>query len=321
MLTGRPFRIVKIRAKRDKPGLRPQHLKAVEAAAMLCGAEVAGGSVGSRDLSFRPGKLDLRDLQVDIGTAGATALVLQTLHLPIALRADGAVRLTLSGGTFNTSAPSFPFLERTWRGHLASLGMPIGLSMPLAGYYPEGGGRLEAWIEPSTPGALVLEGRGALVKIRGEANVTHLPTGIARRMGDQARKVLAGLGYDDVEVAAIQHPGPGQGASISLVAEFEHGPAATFVGLGKRGKPAEAVADDAVAELVEHLDCPEGAVDPHSADQLLLPLAFAEGSSVYTTTRITDHLRTNVETLAAFLDRPIRIEPSDLGPGGRVIVG
>src|SRR4051812_17751871 len=39
LLTGRPFRIVKIRANRDKPGLRPQHLKAVEAAADLAGAE------------------------------------------------------------------------------------------------------------------------------------------------------------------------------------------------------------------------------------------------------------------------------------------
>ena len=110
LLTGRPFRIVKIRANRDKPGLRPQHLKAVEAAATLGAAEVVGGSVGSRDLTFRPGKLEPRDLRVDIGTAGATALVLQTLHLPLALRSTGPVRLTLTGGTYNESAPSFPFL-------------------------------------------------------------------------------------------------------------------------------------------------------------------------------------------------------------------
>ena len=35
LLTGRPFRMKKIRANRPKPGLRPQHLKAVEAAALL----------------------------------------------------------------------------------------------------------------------------------------------------------------------------------------------------------------------------------------------------------------------------------------------
>ena len=40
LLTGRPFRMVKIRANRDKPGLRPQHQTAVEAAAELGDARV-----------------------------------------------------------------------------------------------------------------------------------------------------------------------------------------------------------------------------------------------------------------------------------------
>ena len=124
LLTGRPFRIVKVRANRDKPGLRPQHLTAVQAAAELGDAEVSGAEVGSRDLTFRPGPYTPRDLSFDIGTAGSTALVLQTLHLPLALRADRPVRLTLTGGTFNATAPSFPFLEATWRAHLAALGMP-----------------------------------------------------------------------------------------------------------------------------------------------------------------------------------------------------
>ena len=150
LLTGRPFRLVKVRANRDKPGLRPQHLSAVEAAAELGGAELQGGSVGSRDLTFRPGSYEPRDLSISIGTAGSTALVLQTLHLPIALRASSPVRVTISGGTFNTKAPSFPFLETTWRAHLGRLGAPIAVTMPFAGFYPKGGGELDAWIEPAS---------------------------------------------------------------------------------------------------------------------------------------------------------------------------
>jgi RNA 3'-terminal phosphate cyclase (ATP) len=99
---------------------------------------------------------------------------------------------------------------------------------------------------------------------------------------------------------------------------------ATFVGLGERGKPAEAVADEAVDELLAHLSVPDAAIDPHSADQLLLPLALAEGRSVYTTSEATEHLRTNAATLAAFLDRPITIDepdPSDSPRPARVIVG
>ena len=318
LLTGRPFRIVKIRANRDKPGLRPQHAKAVEAAALLGGAEVVGGQAGSRDLTFRPGTLDPRDLKVDIGTAGSTALILQTLHLPLALRSKSPIRLTLTGGTFNESAPSFPFLETTWRAHLASIGLPISLAMLAAGYYPEGGGTLEAWIEPATPRALVLEGRGELVKIRGMGEVTNLEVGIARRMADRAMGQLEGHGVP-VEIEANRTPGSGQGASITLIAEFSQSPPVAFVGLGKRGKAAESVADDAVGQLLGHIEAKTGAVDAHSADQLLLPLAFAEGRSIYTVAEVTEHLRTNVETIGAFLERPIRIEST--GEGGRVVVG
>jgi RNA 3'-terminal phosphate cyclase (ATP) len=317
ILTGRAFRIVKIRANRDKPGLRPQHLKAVEAAAILGGAEVVGGSVGSRDLTFRPGTVEPRDLRVDIGTAGATALVLQTLHLPMALRGDKPVRLTLTGGTFNESAPSFPFLTTTWRAHLAAIGMPISLAMPAAGYYPGGGGTLEAWIEPANPQPLVLEDRGELVKIRGMAETTNLShNGIRRRMADRAVERLAARGFR-AEVESCETPGPGQGASITLIAEFTKAPPASFVGVGKRGKPAEAVAEEAVADLLGHLEAKQGAIDLHSADQILLPLAFAPGRSVYTVTQVTEHLRTNVETIRTFLDRPIRIEEDS----GRVVVG
>lgn len=45
LLTGRPFRMTRIRANRDKPGLRPQHKTAVDAAAELGGAEVVGATV------------------------------------------------------------------------------------------------------------------------------------------------------------------------------------------------------------------------------------------------------------------------------------
>jgi RNA 3'-terminal phosphate cyclase (ATP) len=320
LLTGRPFRIVKIRANRDKPGLRPQHLKAVEAAASLAGAEVVGGSVGSRDLTFRPAPYTPRDLQVDIGTAGSTALVLQTLHLPLALRADQPIRLTLTGGTFNPSAPSFPFLETTWRAHLASLGATMALAMPATGFYPRGGGRLDAWIEPTTLRGLTRTGRGPLTRISGIAGVSNLRPEIARRMRDRAEARLAGRGLS-AEIELADWPGIGQGAAISLTAAHAGGIPATFVGLGERGKPAEAVADEAVDELLAFEDVPGGAVDPHSADQILVPLALAPGRSEYTVTAVTEHLLTNVVTLRAFLDREIEVEgPEGDGPGRVTIV-
>ena len=151
LLTGKPFRLDNIRANRSRPGLRPQHLAAVRAAAELGQATVTGDSVGSRSLRFQPGTYEPADLLHDIGTAGSTALVLQTLHLAIACRAGSSVRVRVTGGTFNDHAPSFPFLESTWRSYQELLGLRVALAMPRAGFYPVGGGQLEAWIEPGHP--------------------------------------------------------------------------------------------------------------------------------------------------------------------------
>lgn len=323
LLTGRPFRVSKIRANRDKPGLRPQHKAAVDAAALLGRAEVLGCEVGSRDLVFRPGRVEPRDLTIDIGTAGATGMVLQTLHLPLAMRSETARRLTLIGGTFNPKAPPFPFLGLTWRAHLANLGMPVALAMPSAGFYPRGGGRLEAWIEPASPKPWVRTTRGDLTRVRGVAGSANLPDHVAERMRDRALARLADAGLNvEVEIETVAWPSIGQGAAISLAAEHAGTPPATFVGVGERGKPAERVADEAVDELLGFLSVPDAAVDHHSADQILLPLALAEGRSIYTVSAVTEHLRTNALTIRAFLDRPIEVEePLAEDQPGRVVVG
>jgi RNA 3'-terminal phosphate cyclase (ATP) len=318
MLTGRPFRIVKLRQNRSKPGLRPQHLAAVQAAAALCDAEVKGDEVGSRELLFTPGAKAPGDLRVDIGTAGATTLVLQTLQLPIALRAKGPVLVQLDGGTFNDKAPSFPFVSTTWRDYLALMGLSISLAMPRAGFYPRGGGRLDAWIEPGMPGAITLVDRPPLGKISGTAATCALPgRSIAERLRDQALRRLAERGLT-AEIETIDMPGKSPGAVLSLSAH--HGAiASTFVALGRRGVPSEQVADEAVDELLAFEDS-AAAVDLHSADQILLPLALAEGRSAYSVAAVDEHLRTNVATIGAILDRPITIEPPTDSRAARVVV-
>ena len=319
LITGRPFKIAKIRANRDNPGLRPQHLAAVEAAAILGDAEVVGSAVGARELTFRPGRFEARDLEYAIGTAGSTALVLQTLHLPIALSAVRGVKLGISGGTFNHKAPSYPFLEATWRRHMASLGLAVSMSMPAAGFYPRGGGDLEVWIEPGTPRPLTRIDRGRLLSIRGTAGICRLPRNeIPERMRNQAESILRDL-TANIRIESVEWPGPAPGAAIALTAEYEGG-FATFLGLGERGKLAETVADEAAGDLLEHHDG-GGAVDAYSADQILLPLAFAQGRSEFTVSEVTEHLRTNARTIAAFIDRAIHIfEPESEGVPGRVIV-
>src|SRR5205085_5217346 len=85
----------------------------------------------------------------------------------------------------------------------------------------------------------------------------------------------------------------GPGSVLALVVETDPAPA-LFFGLGARGKPAEAVADEAADQAVAYLRAAPAAVDAHSADQIVLPLALAEGPSLYSTAEVTQHLLTNV---------------------------
>jgi RNA 3'-terminal phosphate cyclase (ATP) len=153
--------------------------------------------------------------------------------------------------------------------------------------------------------------------------VANLRDEIARRLRDRAVQRLEDQGLAAaIEIETVRWPSPGQGAALCLIADHERGIPTTIVGLGERGKPAEAVADEAVDQLLAFEAVPDGAVDPHSADQILLPLALAEGRSIYTVSEVTEHLRTNAATIRAFLDRPIVIEePDEEGQAGRVMIG
>jgi RNA 3'-terminal phosphate cyclase (ATP) len=198
--------------------------------------------------------------------------------------------------------------------------MPLALTMSAAGFYPRGGGRLEARIEPASPRSFIQTHRGPLLRLSGVAGVANLRDDIAVRMRDRAVERLGEHGLS-AEIELVRWPSPGQGAAIHLTALHEGTIPATFVGLGERGKSAETVADEAVDELLAFAAALDAAVDPYSADQILLPLAFADGQSEFTVSTVTEHLRTNAETIRAFLDRKISIEePRHEGEPGRVVI-
>src|SRR5579859_6340389 len=113
LATGKGFRMEKIRAGRERPGLLRQHLTAVLAAAEVGGAAGRGAELGSTDLTFMPGNVRPGEYRFSVGTAGSGTLVLQTV-LPALMLASGSSRIAIEGGTHNTAAPPFDFLERTF---------------------------------------------------------------------------------------------------------------------------------------------------------------------------------------------------------------
>ena len=311
LLTGKPFHLRKVRANRKpKAGLRPQHLASVRAAARIGNAKVTGDSVGSSDLTFKPGPVVAGKYHFPIGTAGATALVLHTVYLPLA-RADGPSEVALEGGTHNEKAPCYHFLQTTWRAYLARLGLTVSLEMKRAGFYPRGGGQITARIQPWTtrkPLRLIDPVNPTTATIL--SATAGLPEHVNNRQARRATVRLRDAGIEP-EVRTEQWDG-GPGCMLAITWP---GPVPTlFFGLGARGKPAEAVADEAADEALTHRD--RGLpVDPHSADQLLLPLALADGESEYHVSEVTRHLTTNAVVVQLFLDRNITIEGEEGATG------
>lgn len=312
-ITGTPFRIRNIRAGRARPGLLRQHLTAVEAAAAVSGAHVEGAVAGAATLCFRPGRLRGGDYRFAIGTAGSCTLVLQTV-LPALWFADAPSTLVVSGGTHNQAAPPADFLIRAWQPLMARMGVRQQLAVQRHGFYPAGGGQVEARVEPCAGlHPLQLCERGERRGLRAEAVVAGVPGHVAQRELEQVRLRMPAV-HTRVRGLPAQE-GPGN----VLMIEVEHAAVTElFTGFGERGVRAEAVAERTARAALAYLQS-GAAVGEHLADQLLLPLALA-GGGAFTTSVVSSHLRTNAAVIARFLAVRIAIEDDGRG-GGRVVVG
>ncbi len=297
LLTGKAFRIDRIRAGREKPGLLRQHLTAVEAAARVGGAKVEGAEAGSKCLTFVPGPVRAGEYRFAVGTAGSATLVLQTV-LPALMLASGESTLTLEGGTHNPAAPPFDFLERTFVPLLERMGPRVKLEFERYGFYPAGGGRFRAIISPVPKLApLELGARGEVVSRRIVAMVANLPFHIALRELETAADLLNWGPETHVKRSTKDSISPGNTVMVEIgsgeVTEM-------FTGFGQRGVTAEQVASGAVDEAREYL-ASTAAAGEHLADQLLLPMALA-GAGSFTAVKLNLHARTNMEVIRRFLD-------------------
>ena len=293
-----PAHINHIRDTRKKPGLRPQHLMACKALARITGAQVHGMHVGSHELLFEPSVIQGGDYCFHIGTAGSTGLVLQRL-IPVLLFSKTPSRIHTTGGTHVPWSPSFHYLKAVFLPALLKMGADVFLEIDTWGWYPRGGGRIIATIQGIQGlSAINLTERGKLLQFSLVSAVSNLPLNIGERQRDHSLQRVKHLGLNP-RVSLVDAPSPGQGTALFLSVRFEGG-IGGFTSLGKKGKPAEAVADHACNEFLLFLNS-KGAVDCHLADQLVLYMALAQGHSTVITERITQHLLTNIWVIEQFL--------------------
>ncbi len=304
LVTGRPFRIEKIRARRAKPGLQRQHLTAVRAAAEVGGAALEGAEIGSTTLAFTPSEVRPGEYHFAVGTAGSATLVLQTV-LPPLLLAPGPSVLRIEGGTHNSQAPPFDFLQKAFLPLLNRMGPRVTARLVRHGFYPAGGGEISVAIEPGTLRPIELVERGRVVRRVARAIVARLPRHIAQREAETIRRHLA-WPAETVAVEEVDSAGPGNVVLAELVSEHV---TEVFAGFGQRGVPAEKVGAGVAHEVRRYLAAGVP-VGEHLADQLLVPMALARGGT-FRTLAPSSHAQTNFETLRKFLD--VRATLEELG--------
>ncbi|NJE00606.1 RNA 3'-terminal phosphate cyclase [Thermococcus sp. JdF3] len=313
VITGKPVKVVKIRANRPNPGLRPQHLHGILALKELSGARVKGAQVGSTLLEFVPGEAKPRRIRVPIKTAGSVTLVLQAL-LPAMAFIGGSFEIT--GGTDVPWSPPVDYLKNVTLYALGKMGIKAGMDLKRRGHYPKGGGlvtgRVEPW-EERKPLKAVEWGR--IERFAGISHATNLPPHVAERQARVAGGRLGELYSVPVEIETEVSRSLGPGSGIVLWAETDSlrlgGDA-----LGRRGKPAEVVGREAADELLDQLTGGK-AVDRFLGDQLIPFLAFAGGEMGVA--EVTSHLVTNVWVVEQFLGKIFEVE-GEIGEPGIVRV-
>ena len=311
LLTDLPFCIEQIRRGRPQPGLKPQHAHILKALLMMSDASVDTTQPGAETVTFYPGALRGGGFQLEIGTAGAIPLFLQTV-LPVALFAPAPVTFTVSGGTDVRGAMSMDFWRLVLLPFLRPYAQEVTLTIERRGFYPQGGGRVQLKTVPfltqvnwSTAAAPALD-----LPVRGEFRHLEIVSCAARALRERqvaARQAAAcqnrlGLQPANVNVAHVDSYSPG--SVVTAVAVYEQSRLGADA-LGERGKSSERVGQEAADHLRAEM-AGSGTVDSHAADNLMLWAALFGGEYTFSTT--TGHIETNAWVIEHFLPGALRLE-------------
>jgi len=291
-----PLHIYNIRQRRSQPGLRPQHLEAVLTAAKICNAEMKGATLGSRELWFKPDSIISGEVRAEIGTAGSIPMLLLTI-LPLCAYAKGAVSVqVVKGGTDVQHAPTINYLKYVLLPMLERMGLKASLAIRKYGYYPKGMGEVLLEVQPCSKLIPIrLNEFGTIEELHGVSVCTFLEDRkVAERQAKAANGYLKGYGYEAKIQVVNDRSNPLQkGSSLVLWTETSMGALLGGDAIGELRKLSEVVGREAAEKLFREVEA-QATVDVHLADMLVPYTALADGTSVYLTRDLTDHLDTNM---------------------------
>ena len=307
-LLGKEIRIENIRAGRDKPGLRAQHLKVLQACQEMCRGVLENASVGSKEITYTPGRgFQGGEYSWDIGTAGSTTMMAQTL-LPLACFARKPSRFRLEGGLFQDFAPSAYHMKLVLLPFLEQMGVQAELDIIRPGYVPRGGGVIQVRVEPAGKlKPLNLTEQGKVFSIKGTALSSHLrKKRVSQRMAAECQRVLSSYEYK-AEIEEIEDESSLQeGAALAIYAETSRGNRIGSDRAGRPGRSSESIGRYVAEKFIEDVKT-GAAVDRYIADQLIIYAGLADGVTRYSAPGISEHVATNLWLIEEFLGARTKI--------------
>lgn len=317
-ITGKSIKVVNIRGSRPcGGGLKVQHFEGLLAATQLCNAKLTGAELGSREIDFIPGKLEPKELNVNIKTAGSIGLLFQSLQLAAAFT-GGDVKVRVNGGsTASMWSPPVQYFQSIFLPIVQKMGYSADIKIIREGFYPKGGADVQMVIHPVKElQAVKLLDRGEVKSIKGISIAGSLPEHVAKRQTEAAEKILKNeCGNVDIETRVVKSLSPG--TSMTVWAECEN----SILGadaIGERGVPAEKVGAIAANGLMQLLGS-NATLDKYMADQILPMMALANGRSEVTVEDVTEHCRTNIAVCEQLLGVKFEIEGRKISVDGRPI--
>ena len=278
-ITGSPVRVNNIRAGRKRPGLGAQHVAALRVLARVCGARTEGVRRGSQNVLFEPGESGDTDIEEDVGTAGSVPLILQAV-LPAAALSGRRVRLKIRGGTDVPWSPTLDYMSGVFAPALEYFGVHAKIGALRRGYYPRGGGLVEATAEGDIRSA-TLDGEPDRFEVR----CVHSGVDGAEEQALKISKTLEKTGM------------PVSFASERI--DADRGGSLLARSVGKRCVAgADSLWNGAFGDVAGRLSgCLS--VDENLSDMLVLPACVAGGTSSWAVSRITAHLESALEVASA----------------------
>lgn len=301
-LTSKPFHIYDIRANRPKKGLAAQHMNSAKAVAQLSNAKITGLQIGSSELKFCPGDLKGGNFKLDVKTAGSIGLILQSFMI-IAPFASKPSKIHITGGTDIRWAPSIDYIKNVTLPVLEKMGYKANICLTKRGHYPKGGGEVKAEIFPLKKLDPLNILKSEIDSIKGVSHASNLPIHVAQRQASSAERILKRTGYDvDIE---IEHSSNNLGAGSGIVLWAQGNTRFGGSAIGKPGKPAEIVGEEAAKNLLINLKS-NSALDEHMGDQIIPYMAIA-GNSTVEVSRLTMHTLTNLNVVEKFISTEFEV--------------